>query len=267
MLTRLNCDIVDMGVVPRRARGARARVRHRRRERRRRHHVGRRLGGRSRLRQAAARQAGRSAVLEDRDEAGPAARLRQDRQRALLRPAGQSGRGDGDVLRSSSAMRCWCCRAARRRADADVQGDARRRRSSKAPGRTEFQRGILAPDGAGGWTVRTTGDQGSGILSSMSQANCFIVLPTPTGQRRRRRDGRRAAARRLDLTRVARYSISRRGLHADAPPHRWSVPSKLCFVVARPHRPRQEATDEHGRGRPGRFPSLNCAFARSRRRS
>jgi len=51
----------------------------------------------------------------------------------------------------------------------------------KAPGRTEFQRGILSPDGTGGWTVRTTGDQGSGILSSMSQANCFIVLPTPTG--------------------------------------------------------------------------------------
>ena len=51
----------------------------------------------------------------------------------------------------------------------------------KAPGRTEFQRGVLAPDGAGGWQVRTTGDQGSGILSSMSQANCFIVLPAETG--------------------------------------------------------------------------------------
>jgi molybdopterin molybdotransferase len=51
----------------------------------------------------------------------------------------------------------------------------------KMPGRTEFQRGILAPDGNGGWTVRATGDQGSGILSSMSRANCFIVLPTPTG--------------------------------------------------------------------------------------
>jgi molybdopterin molybdotransferase len=51
----------------------------------------------------------------------------------------------------------------------------------KAPGRTEFQRGILTPDGAGGWTVRTTGDQGSGILSSMSQANCFIVLGSDTG--------------------------------------------------------------------------------------
>jgi molybdopterin molybdotransferase len=50
----------------------------------------------------------------------------------------------------------------------------------KVPGRTEFQRGILAPDGNGGYTVRTTGDQGSGILSSMSRANCFIVLPPDT---------------------------------------------------------------------------------------
>jgi len=50
----------------------------------------------------------------------------------------------------------------------------------KVPGRTEFQRGILAP-GATGYEVRTTGDQGSGILSSMSQANCFIVLPADTG--------------------------------------------------------------------------------------
>jgi molybdopterin molybdotransferase len=51
----------------------------------------------------------------------------------------------------------------------------------KVPGRTEFQRGILASDGNGGWMVRTTGDQGSGILSSMSQANCFIVLSADTG--------------------------------------------------------------------------------------
>lgn len=51
----------------------------------------------------------------------------------------------------------------------------------KAPGRTEFQRGILSQDANGTWTVRPTGDQGSGILSSMSQAHCFIVLPTDTG--------------------------------------------------------------------------------------
>ena len=53
----------------------------------------------------------------------------------------------------------------------------------KIPGRTEYQRGILTPDGKGGFTVRTTGDQGSGILSSMAQANCFIVLPPETDQR------------------------------------------------------------------------------------
>jgi molybdopterin molybdotransferase len=51
----------------------------------------------------------------------------------------------------------------------------------RAPGRTEFQRGILSPDGNGGFTVRTTGDQGSHILSSMSQANCLIVLPADMG--------------------------------------------------------------------------------------
>jgi len=51
----------------------------------------------------------------------------------------------------------------------------------KLPGRTEFQRGILTPAADGGHEVRTTGDQGSGILSSMSQANCFIVLSADTG--------------------------------------------------------------------------------------
>jgi molybdopterin molybdotransferase len=51
----------------------------------------------------------------------------------------------------------------------------------KMPGRTEFQRGVLARDDDGSYTVHTTGDQGSGILSSMSQANCFIVLSTDTG--------------------------------------------------------------------------------------
>ncbi|HJL57426.1 MAG TPA: hypothetical protein QF597_08000, partial [Arenicellales bacterium] len=47
----------------------------------------------------------------------------------------------------------------------------------KKPGRTEFQRGQLAQDQSGTLTVTTTGEQGSGILSSMSQANCFVILP------------------------------------------------------------------------------------------
>jgi molybdopterin molybdotransferase len=51
----------------------------------------------------------------------------------------------------------------------------------KVPGRTEFQRGILSQGSDGAWSVRVTGDQGSGILSSMSQANCFIVLPDAQG--------------------------------------------------------------------------------------
>jgi molybdopterin molybdotransferase len=51
----------------------------------------------------------------------------------------------------------------------------------KAPGRTEFQRGILSQDSAGNWTVRVTGEQGSGILRSMSEANCFIILSTDQG--------------------------------------------------------------------------------------
>jgi molybdopterin molybdotransferase len=45
----------------------------------------------------------------------------------------------------------------------------------KKPGRTEFQRGVLERKN-GEWTVRSTGAQGSGILRSMSEANCFIVL-------------------------------------------------------------------------------------------
>ncbi|SPC13343.1 molybdopterin molybdotransferase MoeA [Cupriavidus taiwanensis] len=46
----------------------------------------------------------------------------------------------------------------------------------KKPGRTEYQRGILARAGDGEWEVRITGQQGSGVLRSMSEANCFIVL-------------------------------------------------------------------------------------------
>jgi molybdopterin molybdotransferase len=51
----------------------------------------------------------------------------------------------------------------------------------KAPGRTEFQRGVLTRADNGEWTVRVTGEQGSGILRSMSEANCFIILSTDQG--------------------------------------------------------------------------------------
>ena len=45
----------------------------------------------------------------------------------------------------------------------------------KKPGRTEYQRGVLEIR-AGVASVRITGAQGSGILRSMSEANCFVVL-------------------------------------------------------------------------------------------
>jgi molybdopterin molybdotransferase len=48
-------------------------------------------------------------------------------------------------------------------------------RMRKRPGRREFKRGVLTY-GPEGWQVRTTGPQGSGILSSMAQADCFIVI-------------------------------------------------------------------------------------------
>jgi molybdopterin molybdotransferase len=54
-------------------------------------------------------------------------------------------------------------------------------RLKKAPGRTEFQRGILSRAADGTLTVKPTGEQGSGILKSMSDANCFIILPDATG--------------------------------------------------------------------------------------
>jgi len=46
----------------------------------------------------------------------------------------------------------------------------------KKSGRTEFQRGIVFQDSQGQWAVKTTGSQGAGILRSMSEANCFIIL-------------------------------------------------------------------------------------------
>ena len=46
----------------------------------------------------------------------------------------------------------------------------------KKPGRTEYQRGILTINENGKRLVRITGSQGSGILRSMSEANCMVVL-------------------------------------------------------------------------------------------
>jgi molybdopterin molybdotransferase len=54
-------------------------------------------------------------------------------------------------------------------------------RLKKKPGRREFQRGILGRGKDGVYRVRAIGPQGSGVLRSMADANCFIVLPEETG--------------------------------------------------------------------------------------
>ena len=51
----------------------------------------------------------------------------------------------------------------------------------KTPGRQEYQRGILSQDEHGEFFVVSAGRQGSNILSSMSQSNCYIILPKHCG--------------------------------------------------------------------------------------
>ena len=46
----------------------------------------------------------------------------------------------------------------------------------KKPGRFEFVRAILQHDDVEGLSVRPAGAQGSGILTSMSRANCLVLL-------------------------------------------------------------------------------------------
>ena len=51
----------------------------------------------------------------------------------------------------------------------------------KSPGRTDFQRAIYSVNDNGQIIVQSTGQQGSGVFSSMSQSNCFIVLEQDRG--------------------------------------------------------------------------------------
>jgi len=51
----------------------------------------------------------------------------------------------------------------------------------KRPGRTDFQRGIMYRDDNGEMVVDGAGMQASHILSGMSKANCFIILPAESG--------------------------------------------------------------------------------------
>lgn len=51
----------------------------------------------------------------------------------------------------------------------------------KSPGRREFQRGILRQDENGAFSVASAGKQDSHLLTVMSRANCYIVLPEDCG--------------------------------------------------------------------------------------
>ncbi|MBW8191525.1 molybdopterin molybdotransferase MoeA [Neiella marina] len=51
----------------------------------------------------------------------------------------------------------------------------------KRPGRMDFQRGIVERGDDGVLCVRTTGKQGSGIMSSLSHANCYLLLAQDRG--------------------------------------------------------------------------------------
>ncbi|MCE9679688.1 molybdopterin molybdotransferase MoeA [Shewanella sp. AS1] len=59
---------------------------------------------------------------------------------------------------------------------AKLAGDLR-----KFPGRVEYQRGILSTNAQGEAEVSITGGQGSGMLTSMSLANCFVILQQDQG--------------------------------------------------------------------------------------
>ena len=51
----------------------------------------------------------------------------------------------------------------------------------KTPGRTDFQRGIMQTNEQGELVVESIGMQASHVLSGMSKANCFIILPQDWG--------------------------------------------------------------------------------------
>jgi molybdopterin molybdotransferase len=51
----------------------------------------------------------------------------------------------------------------------------------KKEGRVEYYRAVLEHSPVAGTTVRHTGATGSGLLHTMHDANCFIVLPAEAG--------------------------------------------------------------------------------------
>lgn len=83
-----------------------------------------------------------------------------------------------DLLAMPALMKMQNCHAKPlQRLKAKALSDLR-----KSPGRMDFQRGILSQNAEGELTVSSTGSQGSGILTSIAFANCYIVLPSEQGR-------------------------------------------------------------------------------------
>jgi molybdopterin molybdotransferase len=55
----------------------------------------------------------------------------------------------------------------------------------KRPGRADYQRGIFYRDEQGELWVKPNGKQGSGIMSSIANANCYMVLGQDAGDVKR----------------------------------------------------------------------------------
>ncbi|WP_232788066.1 hypothetical protein [Paraglaciecola sp. MB-3u-78] len=53
--------------------------------------------------------------------------------------------------------------------------------NKKRPARTDYQRGICFIDGSGQLVVESTGAKGSGVFSSFSDSNCYIILESERG--------------------------------------------------------------------------------------
>ncbi len=77
LLRMLGCEVEDLGIVPDTLDATREALRQRGRDERRDRDLGRGVGGRRGSRQARGRRRGTSGPLADRDEAGPAARVRR----------------------------------------------------------------------------------------------------------------------------------------------------------------------------------------------
>ena len=107
-------------------------------------------------------------------------RLRQDGRDALL--FGLPGNPVAAMVTFLAFVRPALLRLMGAREAAPLPVPARcLERLRKRPGRTEYQRGIASRATDGELQVRSTGHQGSGVLRSMAEANCLIVLDHEQG--------------------------------------------------------------------------------------